>query len=58
MGKFTVNFEYKLQGEIEVEADTYDEAEEKAETQLNDLRDMGSLVQSPRVTWSGDEVEI
>ena len=58
MDKFTINFEYKAQGEIEVEADNWDEAEEIARDRLNDLRGAGSIMKSSEVTWSGDEVDI
>lgn len=58
MSKFTVAFKYISDGEIEVEAKNYDEAEIVAEELLNSIRETGNMTHDSRIVWSGDEVEL
>lgn len=58
MKKYTIAFKYTADGEIEIEAQTLEEAQDLADAKLEDLRGMGDLYTSDEVCWSNDEVEV
>lgn len=61
MKKFSIGFTYTETGHIEVEAENIDEATEKAQKQLEEMRESGSLASGShgdQITWDDDEVEV
>lgn len=58
MAKYQVPVEVKSKGEIEVEADSYEAAAEKADEKLYWMYQAGNPAESREINWLGSEIEV